>query len=93
MKVSDEDDVVQDTAAHSDQVDGVGLLVHRCQDATEPLTQNSKGILHDIRHETTCSCICFVVGLATDGGMVSSSRFGEHRRHPLQSDKTLAGYH
>ena len=48
MWVSDEDEVVQDTGAHGDQVDGVGVLMHSRQEATEPLTQNSKGILHDM---------------------------------------------
>ena len=47
MWVSDEDEVVQDTGAHDDQVDGVGVLMHRRQEATEPVTQNPKGILHD----------------------------------------------
>ena len=46
VRVSDEDEVVQDTGAHDDQVDGVGVLLHRRQEAAEPLTQNSKGIFH-----------------------------------------------
>ena len=45
--VSDEDEVVQDTGAHRDHVDGVGLLIHRRQEAMRSLTQNSKGILRD----------------------------------------------
>ena len=47
MWVSHEDEVVQDTGAHGDQFDVVGVQMHRRQEATEPLRQNSKGILHD----------------------------------------------
>ena len=45
--VSHEDEVVLDTGAHRDQLDGVGVLLHRRQEATKPLTQNSKGISND----------------------------------------------
>ena len=38
MWVSDEDEVVQDISAIGNQDDGVGALMHRSQEATEPLT-------------------------------------------------------
>ena len=38
---------MHDTSAQGNQDDDVRLLTHRRQEATEPLTQNSKGILHD----------------------------------------------
>ena len=47
VRVSEEDEVVQNTGTHANQDDGVGMLMHRRQEATEPLTKNSKGILLD----------------------------------------------
>ena len=47
MWVSDEDEVVQDTGAHGNQDDSVGVLMHGGQKTMEPVRQNSKGILHD----------------------------------------------
>ena len=38
---------MQDTSAHGNQDDSVGVQMHRRQEATEPVRQNSKGILHD----------------------------------------------
>ena len=45
--VSNEDEFVQDTGAHGNQDDGFGLQIHCHQEATESLTHNSKGILHN----------------------------------------------
>ena len=38
---------MQDTSAHGNQDDSVGVPMHRRQEARKPLTQNSIGIFHD----------------------------------------------
>ena len=82
---------MQDTGTDGNRGDVVWVLMHRRQEATESLTQNPEGILHDT--PGTSSCKCVLVRSATDGRMVSSSRSVKRKRHPLRSDRALAGHH
>ena len=86
---------MQSTGAHGNQNDDVGVLMHCRQEATEPLTQNSKGILHDTpgTRQPVIVCKRVLVGSVTDGKMASSPRFGEQKRHLVRSDRAQAGYH
>ena len=86
---------MQSTVAHGNQDDDVGVLMHRRQEATEPLTQNSKVILHDTpgTRQPVTVCKRILVGSVTDGRMASPPRFGEQKRHLVRSDRTQAGHH
>ena len=91
--VSNENEFVQDTGAHGNQDDGVGMQMHCRQEATEPLTQNSKGILHDTPGMRQLVAVNAFSQDLTKGGMVLSSRFEERKHHPLRNDRALAGHH
>ena len=49
MRVSDEDEVVQDTGTHGNQGDVVWVLMHRRQEATEALTQKLRELVEPLR--------------------------------------------
>ena len=67
--VSEEDEVVQNTGTHANQDDGVGMLMHRRQEATKPDKKFQRHSPRHAWHETACSYKCVLVGSVTAGTM------------------------
>ena len=89
---------MQHTGAYGNQDDGVGVLNADASSSKSNGTVDTKFQRHSPRrvgHKTTCgpTCKCVLVGSETEERMVSSFKFGERKRHPLRSNRALAGHH